>query len=217
MSELTIFKTVPLSRQTQYENLGWSLHPSFESAEDSVQVLKKVKTNSGHNDHIDSTMKRPYLIQRARINRPLGQYEGLALSKAVDLDYMGSAEFEFGALPRSFRKIEAQWSLYKQHKFEDIVAVRTDDARQFQLRVYANFDTDAAKEQYRVWLRDAFAGKLYLKESLRARLSNNVVVLEGTDFWWDIQNDVMFSFDKQFMNRLESHLRASFEVLNAAK
>lgn len=49
----------------------------------------------------------PYLIQRASINTPLAA-PSARLSQAVNFDYMGSAEFEFGALPRSFRNIEAQ-------------------------------------------------------------------------------------------------------------
>jgi hypothetical protein len=49
-------------------------------------------------------MHTPYLIQRGEIKRPL--VEG-RLSEAVNLDYMGSAEFEFGALPKSLRALQS--------------------------------------------------------------------------------------------------------------
>lgn len=42
----------------------------------------------------------PYLVQRGKIRHPL--VEG-RFSDAVNLDYMGSAEFEWGALPKSLR------------------------------------------------------------------------------------------------------------------
>lgn len=32
--------------------------------------------------------------------------------------------------------------------------------------------------------------------------------------WGDIQNNVIFSYDKEFMKRLPKHLQASFDVLN---
>lgn len=44
------------------------------------------------------TMRTPYLIQRGKIVKPLAEHD-TRLSKAVNLDYMGSSEFEFGALP----------------------------------------------------------------------------------------------------------------------
>jgi hypothetical protein len=35
------------------------------------------------------------------------------------------------------------------------------------------------------------------------------------DFWWDVENDVFWSFDKIFIkNRLLSHISASQEVIN---
>jgi hypothetical protein len=35
-----------------------------------------------------------------------------------------------------------------------------------------------------------------------------------TDFWWDLENDVMWSFDEDFMtNRLKPALQASFAVM----
>ena len=50
-----------------------------------------------------------YLIQRGKFNR---YGEGLTgKAGVIDLDYMGSAEFEFGAIPRSFRRI--------MHNFEN--------------------------------------------------------------------------------------------------
>ncbi len=53
-------------------------------------------------------VKPIYLVQRGTINRPLSQYTDVRISEAIDLDYMGSSEFEFGALPKSLRAFEAE-------------------------------------------------------------------------------------------------------------
>lgn len=217
MSELTITKTIPSERAVVYQNLGWSLYERLLTGESCSSVRKVLKTQAENDYHADADFSTPYLIQRGLINRPLGQHTDLPLSHAVRLDYMGSAEFEYGALPRSLRKMESQWSLYSHHKFEDIVAAKTGDSRKFQLRVFANFDSEANKEQYRQWMVKAFAGNLYLKENLGASTISRINLVElspYTDFWWDITNDVLFSFDKQFMSRIESHLKASFAALN---
>jgi hypothetical protein len=49
-------------------------------------------------------MKTPYLIQRAEINS--SRNDEMRLSQAVDLDYMGSSEFELGATAKSLRALE---------------------------------------------------------------------------------------------------------------
>jgi hypothetical protein len=56
------------------------------------------------------TLRKPYLIQRANIVKPLSpknQAGKVTLSKSVSFDYMGSSEFEFGALPKSLKRLHA--------------------------------------------------------------------------------------------------------------
>ncbi len=40
---------------------------------------------------------------------------------------------------------------------------------------------------------------------------------EETDFWWDIENHVMWSFDKKFMSGLVGCLAASINYMNEIK
>ena len=51
-----------------------------------------------------------YLIQRGKFNKDGNGLTGR--DGVVDLDYMGSAEFEFGAIPRSFRRIMHDFDSY---------------------------------------------------------------------------------------------------------
>jgi hypothetical protein len=57
----------------------------------------------------------PYLIQRGTILENSG-----ALSDAVRLDYMGRAEFEFGAMPGSLRRMETQQDKLASYVFKDV-------------------------------------------------------------------------------------------------
>lgn len=141
-------------------------------------------------------MKKPYLIQRATILRPLAN-KNARLSKAVNFDYMGSAEFEFEALPSSFRAIQAVADDWKQHLVPEICE------QDKMLRVYSAF-TEAELQEYTQHLLKLRAGHLRTKEATRFEVNYGATFkyTEPSDFWWDIENHVMFGFDKAFMNRL---------------
>jgi hypothetical protein len=151
-------------------------------------------------------MKTPYLIQRCEILKPLAA-TGDRLSRAVNMDYMGSAEFEFGALPKSFRRMQAGTLVLRL--FEDI---KENDV---PLRVMSTMNVSDFAEYGKHLMRLRGDDRMRLKEwsdfnpNLRSRYGK-------TDFWWDVENDVMWSFHKPFMNRLEEHLKASFAYMDDA-
>lgn len=151
----------------------------------------------------------PYLIQRAEIQRPLADPDA-RLSRAVDFDYMGSAEFEFGALPSSFRNIEAQADAWQCRLVQEI----QEEGR--PLRVYSAFN-DAEFEEYRQHLLALRAGRGRTKERTEFGLDQPRSRFTVCDFWWDITNDVMFGFDKVFMNRLPHYVAASLAYMNEEK
>ena len=150
-------------------------------------------------------MNKLYLIQTARICRPFDKYADSRLSRAVSLDYMGAAEYEFGATAKSLRALQASTPQ---------IRLITDLCSQgLPLRVYSAL-TDADFEKYAEQLEALSKGSMRLKEPCYfddAVRSNRLY----PDFWWDLQNHVMFSFDKQFMDRLPEHLAGSFAVMNA--
>ena len=194
MAELTIRKHVPNERVNAYLNLGWE-KPNFQGAVESNEtcLTKVVRTAASTNDEVVCSFREPYLIQRALIRRPLGKYADATLTEAVAFDYMGAAEFEFGALPKSLRCSEAQWQLYNHHIIDGLTARR--EGKEYALRMYANFE----------WTELEQRGK-----------QGPLQVPERTDFWWDIKNCVFFAFDKQFMARVDNHLRASFKRMAVA-
>ena len=151
-------------------------------------------------------MQVPYLIQRAQINRRLNEFKGERLSKSIDCDYMGSAEFEFGAIPKAYRAIRDDFLNYRQSKIE---AIMENDA---VLRLFHNFnDEDLAK--YTKYLLQMRGDQYALQTKENVGFDPNSYYYKRTDFWWDIENHVMWSFDKEFMKRLPQHLEVSFAIM----
>lgn len=211
-------RAIPSAKVNLYINAGFSVIESRMVDEGQVVVEKNVVNKTGRDSYSDYEFRKPYLVQRGAIHRPLGKYEGVKLTSAVDMDYMGAAEFEFGALPLSLRRIQAQMQLFQQYKLDSHKV--TCEGHDYVLRVFANFDTDEQKEQYEGWLHEIAADTVRLKEhtgfEIHGRGTNFPKIDRfGTDFWWDIKNDVMFSFDKNFMNRIERHLKKSFDYMDS--
>ena len=158
-------------------------------------------------------MHTPYLIQRAEINLPLGK-SGARLSQVVSFDYMGSAEFEFGALPQSFRRIEAVADSWVCRLVPDI------RDRDEPLRVYSAL-SDSEFEEYKTWLLKArdpqLSRTLHTKESVRFASDYSHGKYSKTDFWWDIDNDVMFGFNTEFMALLGMFVANSLAYMNEQK
>jgi hypothetical protein len=213
----TLSKVVPMARLQAYLNMGWTRLDV--KAGTYVVVRKEIHTDLGKDteyNNIQSEMQvlqPPYLIQRGLIVRPLGKHRNDVLSDAVHFDYMGSAEFEFGALPMSLRRVEAQFMLYKHIVFSDIVAER--EGKLLPLRMYANFDSDVNRETYKKNLLDVFQWNRRLKEHIGLEYHGNVLKFApNCDFWWDIDNDLFFCFDKQYMSGLETNIKSSFDKMN---
>lgn len=149
----------------------------------------------------------PYLIQRGEIRRPLANID-VRLSQAVNFEYMGSAEFEFGALPQSFRRIEAKKDTWRKHLVPEIKSGETS------LRVYGSF-AEGELEQYTERLLVLRSGKGHTKES--TYFEEVRPAYAKTDFWWDLDNDVMFGFDKKFMGALPLYVVNSLIYMNEQK
>ena len=148
-------------------------------------------------------MKNIYLVQRGKIVSPLAT-ESATLSESVRLDYMGSAEFEFGALPASLKRLRDK----KKCLATTLVEMYDKDGRPLRMLSYLGKE-DINTYIGQLWLLRQ--NNLRLKE--RADFAENEPPPVRADFWWDIENDVMWSFHKEYMKRLESFLGNSFQKL----
>jgi hypothetical protein len=186
------------------------------------------------------TIEQPYFLQRGRIQSTEG-----SISKAVRLDYMGSSEFEFGALPESLRRLQRDQSALQMVEFKSIV-----DRTGRPLLVYGN-----VHRTYEVWRGDGvFKGDISSYEADMLKVSQNLVRLKETarlsdqikpekamvfpnrvktkaqkaayientnsykpNFWWDIGNDFMMAFDADFMQKLPNIMITTWAVMDENK
>lgn len=185
-------------------------------------------------------MRQPYLIQRGKAQRYPNPSKPMHISNTIDLDYMGNAEYEFGAMPKSLREIakkacidntimtpreipitdrerrpllvigisaEQVEDYFKAVKpvvldgghtkgwngFEDIVKPLS------QLPSYHSLKRAPPPEHKRGEKRE---------EWLKAQR-------EGlTRFWWDLDNNVMMTFEPGLMAKLPSALMESWKSMD---
>jgi len=141
-------------------------------------------------------MKTPYLIQRGKIeNRDWKT----GIDSIIRYDYMGSAEFEFGALSDSLHAIR---EVISEYALIDIP---------FKNKIITIFCQASDKPEM-----EEFLEKLYKKEYHLKEWSAFPEVVNGGDsfytdrvnFWWDIDNNFMFwiknnEFEIKFKEKIE--------------
>ena len=143
-------------------------------------------------------MRKPYLIQRATIITPEFKIRSFIKPDTLCFDYMGAAEFEYNSKPRALSFFKDMKDFLKIVKHPKII--NNDNKALFILSNLNETDLNTYYE-YLVQLRE---NKISLKCSSRFQ---NVNESTKTDFWWDIQNNVMWSFDEDFMKtKLISYL-----------
>jgi hypothetical protein len=131
----------------------------------------------------------PYLIQRAKFKSPIDENR-TGIDRIIKLDYMGSAEFEFGELPKSLKRIRDNIDNYTYFKY----AFSTG-------KVVTVFCKKEDRKKMGEILENLLAKKIRLKEfcDLDKYVNNEVAGYLNNDFWWDIINDFMFwKFNSEF-------------------
>lgn len=145
---------------------------------------------------------RPWLVQRAslRSSRP-AQITGI--DSLFRFHYMGSAEFEFGGLPKSLRRVTAKLDKYLARNSGIVSAAASP----------AMIICDAADKhaQASAFLMALSQDKAPLKEC--SYFDRNLAGLKPddyakTDLWWDIDHDWFFCIGKETADLLMQGLRA---------
>jgi hypothetical protein len=151
-------------------------------------------------------MKQPYFIQRGTINRHILN-KNIGLDDAVTLDYMGSAEFEYGALPESLIRISKAKDNWIVRKIPEILHGESP------LLIWSALsDEDFIKYgQYLIELRKPDS-RIRTFEYTEFEESSPILKYFSSDFWWDIKNDTMFAFNEVFMMNLPDYIATSIET-----
>ena len=150
-----------------------------------------------------------YLLQRGKIRKGVID----TLSKSVNLDYMGSSEFEWGALPKSLKCVRSNFGKYRRYITSNLV-----DINGRPLNLFHKFERDFDLIEYIKKLVLLSQDKIHLKEfsGFHANFDPNAdEFLRQFDFWWDIETHVFFMFDEEFAKIFPTVLKNSFKVMIA--
>lgn len=155
-------------------------------------------------------MKTPWLIQRCMLDTETKELKG-----RLRYDHMGSAEFEFGALPRALRELFALGELViserkvtsNNNKSISVWLVyATQDTRQYPIQALSENEI-RLKEQSGL----TTAIKVYFGEALGRFEYYN----PNINVWFDIENHVLFTLEKRTAKILIEQLNYIRKMWNA--
>ncbi len=144
--------------------------------------------------------KRVHLVQSGHFKRninSLGKKEINGIDDIVAFDYMGSAEFEWGSLPKSLRRMTINKEFYKvfvfnQYKDEHGNALKVYAPQVFFKNVQKIVDrlvVNGSGLQEYCSLHEHIIKETENKEDLFFNYKDN------RNFWWDIENDFFMFFE----------------------
>lgn len=129
-------------------------------------------------------MAKFYLIQRGSFNKDLSkEFDALTGETGlIDLDYMGYAEFEFGAIPHAYRRIMHNRGKYDYHILHDI-----KDHKGQPFVIFCETEhVEQIKEELKRYIENPYRLKSFC--CIRNHISGEET---STDFFWNIDiNDI---------------------------
>ena len=144
--------------------------------------------------------KRVRLVQSGHFKKDIDELNKKdinGLGDIVSLDYMGSAEFEWGALPRSLRRMTINKDFYKVFVFNQY-----KDEKGNPLKVYApqvfyknvqNIVNRLAEHGY--GLQEYCSLSDHIQKDKKEDDDTRFRYIDKSDFWWDIENDFFMFFE----------------------
>jgi hypothetical protein len=128
-------------------------------------------------------MKQPYLVQRAKFQSSDSKR---GIDSILSFDYMGAAEFEWGSLPESLKRIRESLSKYVYFTYtlegtaDKTVVIFCKDEDREQIPAFVE---GLAVRAYRLQEHCDLADWVH---------PDNFSSKNPNDFWWDIEHDFIF-------------------------
>ena len=152
--------------------------------------------------YFDLERFRPWLIQRATVQNTNRATTTRNVSDFLDLDYMGAAEFEFGALPEAM----VQYANCYQNMQIKTGSVQIDrSGTQMELH-YVCLESQWA--EVREWLSRLGTKNPYLKESLYLGLPYSDI-----NFWFDLEHFFAFSTSGKAIKAFQDAVKISAKIV----
>lgn len=196
---------IPNALRVQYMNLGWSIEQSNYGL-----VGKKpfaAISSSGAKAVKLGRLAEPKLL-KLEILRPLGAYLNLPLESVIRVNQPEEFEAHIDQFLASFFVQFQMCGAYKARSISAKIG-QTD----FILRMYGCFDGPSKAVNYERLVAEFFQDP----NNLPTRLKQTWDGESKIDLWFDVENAVIMSFDKNFINRVDSHLKVSFQTRWSAK
>ena len=153
-------------------------------------MLNKVK--------MEGYMKRIYLVQSGKFkNVDMDDITGI--DSLIQLKYMGAAEFEFGGLPTSLKRIVKYHNEYVMEQLD------YNDKQGNPLFLYHNPVNESGPEEIHKAIRNLLRGKTMCKQPIGLKNyleSDNPEDQRCMDFWWDIENDFFLCFGNKHSEQI---------------
>jgi len=205
--------SVPLEQYDSYTHNGWTFVGMDNDAPGYGIVQREVPLAIPEDSQVIIPHPMPPShIQRASIRRPLGKYRDARFFDSISLDHMNGPGFSFDALPESLRRMHLTSFAYETFKAENLFL--TKDGRSYALRLYTRLRGQEL-DQYVNWLIELRDNqrKTSRPTAFTKKTFGDGELPHGVDLWWDVVNDVIFSFDKNYMTRMPEYLRISFSMM----
>lgn len=136
---------------------------------------------------------RPYLIQRGKFEN-VTKDEIVGIDSLIRFDYMGSAEFEFGALPKSLKRMTSRLDAYELLSVQAMVDVNNSPVYVYcQEEMFPSIvKILPALAERSVRLKEFSGFDAHFKGG-----DDDEYWRRRVNFWWDIDHDFMFFFGKE--------------------
>lgn len=193
-------KTIHSDQYPAYFNAGWRWGEVPDSF--GVGVIVREFHSSGEITVLEHKTT-PKLVP-FKIKRPLMSTVGLSLFDSVSSVYSGADEFEGKDAKTFIRGVEAIFSLASLHKTTITKPIGNST---YTLRIFGCFDNDFQLESYVTTLRSLY-------DQAGSSDSFNAAYTGFADVWFDFGSKCILSFDKNYLHRLDAHLRVSFKDLS---
>lgn len=130
-------------------------------------------------------MRRIYLVQEGKF-KETPYSEIIGLDSLIDFRYMGAAEFEYGALPTSLKRIVKNSGTYLME------TLKYHDQNGNPMFLYHNMNAPNQGEELYELIEQLIAGKIYCKRPINIKRyiqNSDSKDVHLMNFWWDIEND----------------------------
>lgn len=211
---LTYVLSVPVEQHESFIENGWEFRGMDREHAGYSVLAKDVPSPEGDDGQVVTIKAAPNtpMLQRAIIRRPLGKYHEARFFDSVTLEHMGGSTLS-DVVPASLKRMYHTRFAYDVFKAENLFIKK--DNRTYALRLYTRM-RGTELEQYVDWLISIREGSMKMRRpsGFTRQDFQDGELPTAPDLWWDVENDVIFSFDKNYMSRVSMHLEVSYSIID---